>query len=192
MNYNFKTTNDSIINDLEKLKSTCDYISENSKAEYIKSMPPTQNVIPKQYIYTKEAGEQVKNLVHETKQAIKEKIKKMYNVVAGDITKAPTQEALNVVEALKMRNTISAEEMELYMDKYSDNYQIYGVLKDIAKSKNVIVRTSEHPQMVIADNLKNFEKNIEWHLSVNNAVNGRIDNVMICAFEQELNNIVPE
>ena len=54
--------------------------------------------------------------------------------IRSDMTKAPSTEAVAVINALAARSTVIPEEIEAVLSKYGDNYLAYNAIRDLAAS----------------------------------------------------------
>ena len=54
--------------------------------------------------------------------------------IRADMTKAPSTEAVAVINALAARSSVSPEEIDAVLSKYGDNYLAYNAIRDIALS----------------------------------------------------------
>ena len=63
------------------------------------------------------------------------------------INEAPSQEAVNVLSVLKLRDNITAEQINGMIDEYGDNVMFYEAARDLAKQKGLTTGNvfSEHP-----------------------------------------------
>lgn len=52
-------------------------------------------------------------------------------------TKAPDQEAVNYINMLKLRSSITESDLDIAMEKYGDNYSCYKALEDISKERHL-------------------------------------------------------
>lgn len=54
--------------------------------------------------------------------------------IRSDMTKAPSAEAVAVINALAARSAVAPEEIDAVLSKYGDNYLAYNAIRDIAAS----------------------------------------------------------
>lgn len=83
-------------------------------------------------------SEKIDTLKHEYGHELNKVISKMYDAIGKRKTEPPTPEEINILEALKMRSSITSDDI---IDSSRNIYSMLGrkVLSDIAKEHNIIV-----------------------------------------------------
>jgi hypothetical protein len=79
-------------------------------------------------------------------------VNRLISKVNRKLSAPVSEDALNTLQLLRMRDNVSAAEIEAFVDRYSDNYGIMSALEEIAQSG----KKSGKPG--IADALKSIDK----------------------------------
>lgn len=187
---NFEREKEQIKKELENLVIKCNRISGESKQDYVAAMPPSQTVIPQMYIYTSDAKEKIQEACKETKDNIKKILDQIYDSTTGGITAVPSEEDINTLTVLQMRSTLSISEVELYLDKYKDNVQVYSAICDIAKEKGIVLPTKQHESIRKANELIKYWEKIDFTINSFQAEKGRITDIMVIGFVADLDRIL--
>lgn len=108
--------------------------SEESREAYIRHLPAGQAVPPKGRIYGDENKAAFTKLCLEKRAQVRDIIGKEIDSLRSKMAEAPTTEAVNSVQLLKMRDNVSEEEISTLLDKYGDNNQVRSALVDIASA----------------------------------------------------------
>lgn len=151
-------------------------IKQAYKENYIKSLAPGA-MIPNDDFYRLD-GEyraEAEKLCSDTQIKVLEQLTRAKELIADEVTAAPTTDAVNIVSLLNMRADLKQEELDAIYTKYGDNVQIYKALGDIARKHDLNV---------------NYENGLEEQ-------NERIDNLIrnakfINVYEAENNNQVAD
>ena len=151
-------------------------IKQDHKENYIKSLAPGA-MIPNDSVIRLdgEYREEAEKLCSDTQREVLEQLTRAKELIADEVTAAPTTDAVNIVSLLNLRADLNQEELDAMYTKYGDNVQIYKALGDIAHKHNLIV---------------NYENRLEEQ-------NERIDNLIrnaksISVYGAESNNQVTD
>ena len=115
-------------------------IKQAHKDNYIKSLAPGA-MIPSDSIILLdgEYKELAEKLCSDTKIKVLEQLTRAKELIADEVTAAPTTDAVNIVSLLNMRTDLNQEELDSIYAKYGDNVQIYKALGDIAHKHDLMV-----------------------------------------------------
>lgn len=111
--------------------------SEASRGVKIRSLNPGEKIPAKGALYDNEhietfnayslsARDRMRNILDKESEDLKKKM-----------AEAPSVEAVNALTVLNMRNNISQDEINSFIDNYGDNYQAYKAIASIASDKGL-------------------------------------------------------
>lgn len=146
-------------------------IKQAHRDEYIKSLAPGA-MIPNDDIIKLdgEYREQAEKLCSDTQIKVLEQLTRAKELIADEVTAAPTTDAVNIVSLLNMRADLNQEELDSIYAKYGDNLQIYKALGDIAHKHKLMVNYANglEEQSERIDNLIRNANNISVYEAENN------------------------
>ena len=181
LDYQIRDAKKSIKEELRNLLKNCENISADSRAEYVRSMPSGSLVVPDAYLYTEGAKADIEKATTKARENIKATLDGLYSKISDEVTAPPTQDAVNTIQLLKMRNNISADEFILYANKYGNNALVNSMLSEIAKDKELNVQISKPKELALAEGITSFSGQIDKYINNYDATQGKIDNICIIA-----------
>ena len=108
-------------------------ILENNRTDFIKAMG-IGAVMPSSVKLNDHYREEATKLLKNTREQLSAIMTPLINDVLNTITEAPTEEAVRMIDVVRGRTNISADEIDYLMNRYGNNVQVYNALHDIAKS----------------------------------------------------------
>lgn len=188
LDYQLKDARKSIKTELRELLKNCERISADSRAEYVRNMPQGSLVVPNQYLYTTQAGEEIEKATTKTRENIKAILDDLYLKIADDVTAPPSQDAVNTIQLLKMRSNISEQEFKCYADKYKDNALTVSLLNEIAREKELNIHIEPSRDMQLAENIEHYKGQLDKYINSYDAKRGGYDIASVCGLEHDCDN----
>lgn len=186
LDYEIRDARKSIKSELRDLLKNCERISADSRAEYVRNMPQGSVVVPDMFIYTDGAKAEIEKATTKARESIKATLDNIYDKISEEVTAPPSQDAINTIQLLKMRNEISEQEFLLYADKYKNNALANSMLQEIAHEKDLKVNIEDNKEMAMAKNLVRYYEEIEKTINTYDAEHGKINAISIIGLESDL------
>ena len=122
---------------ISKFAQEFDVTADRSRTAYIKSLNGGDRLPAEGKLYGEDVRRQFAETARQYGADAREIVDQRENEIRGLMAAAPSQDAVNALTMLKMRNEVSEEELNGAFDAYGDNYQCYKVLADIAADNNI-------------------------------------------------------
>ena len=163
-------------------------VADASRTEHMKTLKPGDRTPVDGKIY----GENYRSRLAETAQQKGDEaralIEERENEIMQLMAAAPSQDAVNTISLLKMRNSLSEEELNAAFDAYGDNYTAYQVLADIAKDNKIPV-VGEHPLKAEAEGLAALKRTLRNVFAVSTAESGRLTAGYLAMLEAQIDGV---
>lgn len=139
--------------------------AEESRQEYIKHLPAGQAIPPKGIIFGDNNKDTFNQSCVEKRQKVRAIIDKEIRPLKLKLTEAPSTDAVNSIQLLKMRNSVSEKEISDLLDRYGDNDQVRAALVDIGKDHGYhsFSRSSNEERI---ENLEDLKRSLENSLTL--------------------------
>ena len=126
-------------------QQTHDALCEQSRKEYMNSLPPGSSIPEPGRFYTDEARAQFAKECHELRAKKDEILGGVLEEINGKITAPPSTDAVNTVALLNARENVSEDEYDALLTKYKDDVPAYRAIKDSAVKHGYRGVFKEHP-----------------------------------------------
>lgn len=144
-----------------KMKDYYSAIRNNSEKEYRSTLQPYETFKPQEGFYSEKYRQQYCATVNELKEQALNLLSDYSESVTKEYTKAPSNEALNVITLVNSRSQIPAEEIDALMTRYgADCPMVYNALKEKAISLNYW-DFKDHPLKAEYDNIAQLTNGIQ-------------------------------
>lgn len=128
---------------LSQYRDSYNSMCETSRNSYMKTLPPGAIVPKSGQIYGDEARAEFESLSAGFRERIKNVISNVTDALRDRATESPSNEAVNSITLLKMRNEITRNEVEDLLLKYGDNPQAWNTIVSIASDHKIYI--DNHP-----------------------------------------------
>lgn len=133
-----KKIRDSLKELTERFRSGYCSAAKSSWEHHVKTLPIGQAVPPKGEIYGTENKAAFDELCRDITAQGRDIIGGVKAEVSEMMTAAPTEEAVNTINMLKLRDNVSEDEFARVMEKYgSDNYQAAKAISHVAHEQGI-------------------------------------------------------
>lgn len=173
----------------DKYKNIC----ERSREERIKSLQPGAALPAHGKLYGDEAREQFRKEADACRVQAASIIENELKALNDKMTAAPSIEAVNTIQLLKMRSNVTAADINSLMQRYGDNSQVYDTLIDIAGQHNLNeYKFESNPLRVKANKLNDLRSSIEKNLRLERAERGYASEGFISFLNAAIDDALPE
>ena len=174
---------------VEDYKTICN----RSREERIKQLRPGEPIPKESTLYGDRAKADFKELADSHRAKANEILERELKAVNDKLTEAPSTEAVNSMQLLKMRDRVTLDEINGLMIRYGDNNQIYDTLKDVARQHGINEYAFDrNPLRVRAEMLSDLQHNINSSLTVNKAERGYATEAFISLINASIDDACPE
>lgn len=132
--YTTKTELKSIIS---QFRDTYNRMSEQSRKNKMNNLEPGAVIPAKGNLYGEEALEQFKSYAESARIRMRQVLDEAETELKKKMVEAPSDEAVNALTVLKMRNNVTQDEINGFLENYGDNYQAYKAIASIAFEKKL-------------------------------------------------------
>ena len=132
--YTTKTELKSIIS---QFRDTYNRMSEQSRKNKMNNLEPGAVIPAKGNLYGEEALEQFKSYAESARIRMGHVLDEAETELKKKMVEAPSDEAVNALTVLKMRNNVTQDEINGFLENYGDNYQAYKAIASIAFEKKL-------------------------------------------------------
>ena len=168
-------------------------ISERSREERLKDLAPGSSIPASGKLYGDKAKNDFKVKADTYRARANEVIDKEPKSRNDKMTAAPSTEAVNTIQLLKMRNNLTEADINPLMKRYGDNTQVYDTLRDIAAQHGIHgYHLEENPLRVKANKLSDLKNSINNNLRVERAERGYASDGFISFLNATIDDALPE
>ena len=179
--YNREKTQNKILELQRAFIDAFNTAADISRNAAIKNLRPGEKAPAAGRVY----GEDRRNAFAEKAAALRADGQKIIDDARADVlaemSAAPTAEAVNSVNMLKLRDRVTGAEVSALINEYGQNYQTYQVIKDIAKKSEI--RLEEHPLDTALADLDRMARTVS-QMDLAGAERGRAADSAFIAFQE--------
>ena len=172
-------------------------LSTKSRAEWMKGLKPGSTIPEDGRVYGEYWQNEFNEVTAKSLEAAMEVLDKEREVIRKVIAEAPSAEAMNVVELLKMRIPVEkiedvktreaiADEIDIFMSEYP-NYSVYETLKALA-AKAGILDFKEHEVHKKIEILDQLEKHIYKYMDAKHVIYNGVKDFDTSSFTMSVDN----
>lgn len=148
-------------------------ICERSREERLKTLQPGARVPAQGKLYGDDARNEFKRKADAHRVQAMSIIGNELRALNEKMTAAPSTDAVNTIQLLKMRSNITPEDINVLMMRYGDNSQVRDTLVDIAGQHDIKdYKFESNPIRVKAEKLKDLNNSINNSLRLESAERG--------------------
>lgn len=168
-------------------------ISERSREERLKTLEPGAKIPASGVLYGDRAKADFKVKADGYRTRANEIIDRELKVLNDKMTAAPSTEAVNTIQLLKMRKNLTEADINPLMERYGDNIQVYDTLRDIAAQHDInSYRLEQNPLRAKAEKLTDLRTSINNNLRVERAERGYASDGFISFLNATIDDALPE
>lgn len=109
------------------------------------------------------------------------------------MTAAPSTEAVNTIQLLKMRSNVTQGDIDALMKRYGDNAQVYDTLIDIAGQHNIRdYKYESNPVRAKVEKLSNIKTSINNNLRIERAERGYASEGFVAFLNAAIDDALPD
>lgn len=148
-------------------------ICESSREEHIKNLKVGAPTPAKGILYGDAAKAKFKKKADSYRVQATSIIGNELKRLNDKMTAAPSTEAVNTIQLLKMRSNVTQGDIDALMKRYGDNAQVYDTLRDIAAQHNIRDYAFEsNPLREQVEKLNVLKSNLNNNLRIERAERG--------------------
>lgn len=167
-------------------------ICERSREERIKSLEPGATLPKTGVLYGEDARQSFKVKADTHRAKANELINTELAKLNESMTAAPTTEAVNTLQLLKMRSNVTAADINNLMGRYGDNTQVYDTLLDIAAQHGIREYAyTRNPIRERAEKLNDLKSSINNNLRLERAERGYATDGFISFLNAAIDDALP-
>ena len=163
MSFNNKEINRQLRQLLTDFANEHESICKQSRAAYIEKLGPGDSIPAESRTPITETGRaQVERLSMTKRQQMQEILAPVKAALRASLSAAPSAEAVNACQMLKLRNRgdVTEKEIEALLSKYQDNPATYRTIRSIASSHGIYYLRDDPTETQLA-NVERVEKDLD-------------------------------
>ena len=163
------------------------FFCRTSREQYMKNLPAGSPVPAEGRIYTEESKNLYAVECTKLRDRARASLAKATSELKKNTTEAPSAEAVNSINLLKIRSDITEGEIMDLVDRYGSNVQAYKAIRSIAKENKIHV-LGEHPEDIEMQNIENLSSSIDKAIV---PTNDRISDGLVAMFNMSIDQTFP-
>ena len=168
-------------------------ICEASREECIKSLKPGSRMPATGVLHGEEARAKFRAKADSHRKEAVRIIDNELRILDNKMSAAPSTEAVNSLQVLKMRKKVTANEIESLMMRYGDNSLVHDALCDIAADHDIrTYAVADNPVRVKAEKLNDLKQNITTSLRLEQAERGHATDGFISFLDAAIDDAIPD
>ena len=167
-------------------------IAEASRKAYMETLPANARIPETNRIYGDAYKNQFSEKAAEIRGNVYSAIQEERERISKAKTEAPSAEAVNSIELMKLTTDITANDIRNMVSRYGDNYGAYRAIASIAADAGIKSVCGTHPLDKVSDGLDYVEQKVASNFSTTDYLSKGVQNVSKMGFDAIVDNELPE